>query len=108
MEAESGGLILGGLCREWRHHTTGEVKLSCSVITLPPHEKLKHIHSKAMPLILPQDSSLLDRWLDPSYSEVGQFESLLQPHIPQSLIAQQIDKPMTHQALSEPQVINQD
>lgn len=51
MEAESGGLISGGLCREWQNKITGEVKLSCSVITLPSHEKLKHIHSKAMPLI---------------------------------------------------------
>jgi len=108
MEAESGGLILGGLCREWRHHTTGEVKLSCSVITLPSHEKLKHIHSKAMPLILPQESSLIDLWLDPQKNEVEQFESLLQPHIPQNLIAQQIDKPMTHKAICESQVINQD
>ncbi len=53
MEAETGGLILGGLYREWMHQTTGEVKISCSVITLPPHDKLKlklkHIHSKAMP-----------------------------------------------------------
>jgi putative SOS response-associated peptidase YedK len=108
MEAESGGLILGGLCREWRHHMTDEIKLSCSVITLPPHEKLKHIHSKAMPLMLSQDSSLVDRWLDPQVSEVEQFESLLEPHIPQNLIAQQIGKPMTHKAICESQVINQD
>jgi putative SOS response-associated peptidase YedK len=108
MEAESGGLILGGLCREWQHQTTGEVKLGCSVITLPPHEKLKHIHSKAMPLILPQESSLVDRWLDPLVNEIEQFEALLQPRIPQNLIAQQIDKPMTHQAISESQFIYYD
>lgn len=108
MEAETGGLILGGLCREWQHQATGEVKLSCSVITLPPHNKLQHIHSKAMPLILPQDPSLVDRWLDPNFSQVEQFESLLQPHIPQNLIAQQIDKPINHQAISESQVINYD
>jgi putative SOS response-associated peptidase YedK len=108
MEAETGGLILGGLYREWMHQTTGEVKISCSVITLPPHDKLKHIHSKAMPLILPQEPSLVERWLDPEVNEVKQFETLLQPHIPQNLVAQQIDKPMTHQILFEPQVINQD
>ena len=108
MEAETGGLILGGLCREWQHNKTGEIKLSCSVITLPPHEKLKHIHSKAMPLILPQEGKLIDSWLDTNFNEVGQFESLLQPRIPQNIIAQQIDKPMTHKALSESQVINQD
>ena len=106
MEAESGGLTLGGLCREWQHQTTGKVKLSCSVITLPPHEKLKHIHSKAMPLILPQEPSLIASWLDPTFNEVEQFESLLQPHIPQNLIAQQIDKPSKFNAISQVELIN--
>jgi putative SOS response-associated peptidase YedK len=108
MEAESGGLILGGLCREWHHTTTGKIKLSCSVITLPPHEKLKHIHSKAMPLVLPQDSSLVDKWLNPQMNDVGQFERLLCPFLPQTLIARQIDKPMTHQVISESQTIKND
>jgi putative SOS response-associated peptidase YedK len=108
MEAESGGLIFGGLCREWQHQTTGEVKLSCSVITLPPHEKLKHIHSKAMPLILPQEPSLIDRWLDPLVNEIEQFEALLPPRIPQNLIAQQIDKPSKFNAISQVELINMD
>jgi len=108
MEAEEGGLLLGGLCREWQHKTTGEVKLSCSVITLPPHEKLKHIHSKAMPLILPQESSLIDKWLNPKFNEVNQFEPILQPRLPQTLIAHRIDKPITHQVISKPMTINHD
>jgi putative SOS response-associated peptidase YedK len=108
MEAESGGLILGGLCREWQHQTTGKMKLSCSVITLPPHEKLKHIHSKAMPLILPQESSLIDNWLNPQFNDIEQFEPLLKPYLPQTLLAQQIDRPMTHQVISKAQIIVQD
>ena len=108
MAAESGGLILGGLCREWKHQTTGEIKLSCSVITLPPHPKLMKIHSKAMPLILPPESLLVDRWLNTQFNEVEQFEHLLQPHIPQNLIAHQIDKPMTYNVISEPKIINFD
>jgi putative SOS response-associated peptidase YedK len=108
MEAASGGLMLGGLCREWQHQTTGEIKLSCSVITLPPHEKLKHIHSKAMPLLLPQGSSLIDQWLSPQVNEVEQFDSLLIPKIPQTLIANRIDKPMTHQIIAKSQTINRD
>lgn len=108
MEAEEGGLLLGGLCREWQHKTTGEVKLSCSVITLPPHEKLKHIHSKAMPLILPQESSLIDKWLNPKFNEVNQFEPILKPRLPQTLIAHRIDKPITHQVISKPMTINHD
>ncbi len=108
MIAETGGLLLGGLYRQWQHKTTGEMKLSCSVITLPPHEKLKHIHSKAMPLILPQSSSLVDKWLDPLFTETAQFDSLLQPHIPENIVAQEIDKPMSHQPVSDLQVICHD
>jgi putative SOS response-associated peptidase YedK len=108
MEAEAGGLILGGLCREWQHQKTGEVKLSCSVITLPAHEKLKHIHSKAMPLILSQESSLIDKWLNPQFNDVDQFSDLLQPYLPQTLIAHRIDKPMTHQVVSKSLIISHD
>ncbi len=105
MTAQNGGLILGGLCREWVHTKTGEQKLSCSVITLPPHPKLKHIHSKAMPLILPQEPALVDRWLSTDITDTRQFSSLLSPHIPQPLIAQKIDKPNSYQAIGEGELI---
>jgi len=106
MTAQEGGLALGGLCREWIHNKTGEHKLSCSVITLPPHQKLKHIHSKAMPLILPQESDLIDRWLSPKVIDIEQFKSLLIPNIPQPLIAQKIDKPSGFQAIAKEELIN--
>jgi putative SOS response-associated peptidase YedK len=96
------------LSREWQHQTTGEIRLSCSIITLPPHPKLLHIHSKAMPLILPQESLLVDKWLNTQFNEVEQFEHLLQPHLPQNLVAQQIDKPMNYETLLESEVIHQD
>ena len=108
MEAETGGLLLGGLCREWQHRQTGEIKLSCSVITLPPHPKLKHIHSKAMPLILPQESSIINTWLDPDFKDITQLKSLLTPNIPQNLIAQQIDKPATFNTINAPSLIPKD
>ena len=105
MTAQEGGLMLGGLCREWVHNITGERQLSCSVITLPPHEKLKHIHSKAMPLILPKEEALVDAWLSPQVTDTEQFQSLLTPHIPQALIAQQIDKPSSFNAMGEQELI---
>ncbi|MCW8866676.1 MAG: SOS response-associated peptidase [Colwellia sp.] len=105
IEAESGGLLLGGLCRDWVHNVTGEVKTSCSVITLPPHKKLMHIHSKAMPLILPQDENLIDSWLDNTFNQIEYFQPLLEPHIPQNLVAQKIDKPMTHNVIGNIELI---
>ncbi|WP_077343321.1 SOS response-associated peptidase family protein [Pseudocolwellia agarivorans] len=108
MQAENGGILLGGLARDWINKQTGEVTTSCSVITLPPHEKLKHIHSKAMPLMLPQNDSLINSWLDTSNTNVDNFNHLLTPHIPQNLTAHQIDKPKTHNQISEPELIKAD
>jgi hypothetical protein len=66
------------------------------------------IYSKTMPLILPQESLLVDRWLDTQFNEAEQFEHLLQPHIPQNFITYQIDKPMTHKSIFDSQLINLD
>lgn len=61
----------------------------------------KHIHSKAMPLMLSTDSALIDRWLSQEVTDITQFEPLLSPHILQPLIAQQIDKPSSYQAIGK-------
>ncbi len=108
MTGENGqALPLGGLYKEWFHPQTGEFKLSCSVITLPPHAKLMQIHSKAMPLILPQDKTWLDLWLDPE-TNVQQFTPLLASYLPQNLVAQKIDKPSAYNPIGEPIVIKSD
>ncbi|AWB68439.1 DUF159 family protein [Saccharobesus litoralis] len=109
MQAEHGqALAFGGLYKEWRHPQSGERQLSCSIITLPPHEKLKHIHSKAMPLILPQHDSLasINAWLDTCKPQ--QLNHLLQAHLPQNLIAQQIDKPSHYNPVGQTQFIAAD
>ena len=101
-------LAFGGLCKEWTHSVTGEVVLSCSVITLPPHDKLKHIHSKAMPLILPQDDDTMDMWLDSKLQNVDVFNDLLRAHLPQNLIAYQIDKPSLYNPIGTQKLILSD
>lgn len=106
--AKQGALLLGGLYREWINRHTGESVLSCSIITLAPHPKLSAIHSKAMPLILPQDSKLITAWLDEQNSNTEMFSDLLQPHLPQNLIAQQIDKPSTYKPVAPAFEIAQD
>lgn len=94
-------IALGGLCREWVHKATGQIALSCSVITLPPHERLKPYHNKSMPLILPQHDNTLDMWLDRSMTDTAIFDDLLNPNLPQALQATPIDKPSTYNAVSE-------
>jgi len=109
MIAKDGEAIaLGGLYRQWLDQETGEFCFSCSVITLPPHPKLKAIHSKAMPLILPKDHELLDNWLSSDVTNPEIFEFLLQAHLPQDLVAQQIDKPSLYHKIAEPFLISKD
>lgn len=98
MTAEK-GLLLGGLCKEWLHPHTGEIRLSCSVITLPPHPKLQYIHSKSMPLLLSHDKILIDAWLDNEGVSCEAFDYLLSPHLPQPLVVQQIAKPTQFEQL---------
>ncbi|WP_099033865.1 SOS response-associated peptidase family protein [Lacimicrobium alkaliphilum] len=109
LEAEAGqALALGGLCREWHHHSTGQHMLSCSVITLTSHPKLVNIHGKSMPLILPQQDDTLSLWLDESITNTEIFNDLLAPKIPANLIATPIDKPASHQPVAGPFVIEAD
>jgi len=93
---------LGGLYREWIHQSTGEVIYSCSVITLAPHPKWQGIHSKSTPLFLPQDEpNVIDKWLDPSFDQIEEFQSLLLPSFREPLIVTPIDRPSTRNPLGE-------
>lgn len=109
LEAVDGAIAFGGLYKEWLNTDTGETTFSCSVITLPPNPKLANIHSKSIPLMLPQEGDWLERWLDPKIKDTQQFEALLQPTLRQDLKVQQIVKPSAyHQVIGEPFIINKD
>lgn len=101
MTAKDGAIAFGGLYRDYLNKHTGEITTACSIITLPAHPKLANIHTKASPLMLPQDSTM-DAWLDPKNQDVEQFQHLLQPAIRQTLEATQIDKPSTYNAIGSP------
>jgi len=106
--AEEGALLMGGLYREWVNRKTGETTLSCSVITVPPHPKLTPYHAKSSPLIMPQDTVLLDAWLEQSVQDTAQFNFLLEPHIPSNLRVFQIDKPSLHNTLKDKGIVTAD
>ncbi|EWH08984.1 hypothetical protein DS2_14909 [Catenovulum agarivorans DS-2] len=100
--------LLTGLCRDWVDNTTGETITSFSVITKPPHPKLANIHSKSMPLLLPQTGHWLEMWLDPKFNDVEQFTPLLEPFLPQNLNVVQIDKPSAYNPVGERFLIAKD
>lgn len=107
-EAVDGALAFGGLYKEWLHRGTGEVRYSCSVITLPPHDKIKPYHSKASPLMLPQSDNTIDLWLDENNHQVEMFNDLLEPGLPQSLNVYPIDKPSTYRPVGKQEKLEKD
>jgi putative SOS response-associated peptidase YedK len=107
LTAINSAIAFGGLYKEYTDKETGEVTLGCSVITLPPHQKLENIHTKASPLMLPQNATL-DAWLDSNNQNVDSFSHLLTPTIWQDLQAVEIDKPSHYTPISEPVVIARD
>ena len=99
--AEDAAIAFGGLYREWQHPRTGESLTSCSIITNPPHPDLMPFHSKASPMILPQDELTLSAWLNPNNHQVDMFAELLIPALRHDFIAQQIDKPSLHNPIAQ-------
>ncbi|QOL24858.1 SOS response-associated peptidase family protein [Thalassotalea sp. LPB0316] len=97
-------MCLGGLYRQWQFEDN--LICSCSVITLPPHDKLTHIHSKASPLIVPKIR--YNQWLDPNEQNPKVFDDLLAPHLPHKLYAQHIDKPSSYHPVGQVEVIAAD
>ncbi|ESP95430.1 MULTISPECIES: SOS response-associated peptidase family protein [Pseudoalteromonas] len=107
-KAHNAALCFAGLYKKWHHPVTQEQIFSCSIITLSPHPKLAPYHDKASPFILPQQPRLLDQWLDDTYHNVAHFTPLLTPYLPQTLIAQQIDKPSRYNPIGPEVIIPQD
>ena len=106
IEPQHTAFALGGLFKEWRNRATAEIVYSCSVITLPPHSTWQGIHSKSTPLFLPHsDQTIIDKWLDPAFNQVGEFERLLFPYFRDTLLATPVDKPMSRNAMGETFII---
>lgn len=93
IELQGRAIAFGGLCRVWINKQSGESQLSASIITLPPHPQWQNVHPKSMPLILPEDASVIDAWLDPSQKQVEGFEPLLVPAIRHAQLVTPIGRP---------------
>ena len=104
-------LAMGGLYREWHGHDSHGnefVETSCSVVTLPPHEKLMDVHQKSTPLMLSLKDNSLQRWLDADTTEPQALEDLLIPKIRHQFKVQPINKPSLYQPAGESYVLEPD
>jgi putative SOS response-associated peptidase YedK len=95
-------IAFGGLYKEQINQNTGEIIFSASIITLPPIEKWSNIHPKSIPLMLDYNNNkLIDKWLDPDFSDVDEFNDLLKPEIHQTQSVTPIDRPSKWNPIGE-------
>jgi putative SOS response-associated peptidase YedK len=95
-------IAFGGLCKSYLNIETGELIFSASIITLPPVEAWRNIHTKSIPLMLDQDNQdLIDKWLNPAFDDVTYFEPYLEPKIRYPQILTPIEKPSTWKPCGE-------
>ena len=69
---------MAGLWERWEDKTTNDVVESCTVITTSANEFMQPLHDR-MPVLL--DASKFQMWLDPSFEDQSQLESLLVPYV---------------------------
>ena len=95
IELEDSAIAFGGLFKEHLNKETGEIVYSASIITLPPlSPQWDSIHPKSMPLMIDfEDEELVNKWLDPDFHDVEQFESILEPRVSKPMKVTRIGKP---------------
>lgn len=94
IELADEAIAFGGLYKTNVDPDSGEIVYSASIITLPPVPQWRHIHPKSIPLMLdPDNTDLIDRWLDPEFTDVSEFDTVLEPSIHKPQLITPIGKP---------------
>ncbi len=103
IELEDSAIAFGGLYKEHLNRDTGEIVYSASIITLPPlSPQWDNIHPKSMPLMLDfENKELIDKWLDPDFHAIEEFESLLEPKVIKPMKVTRIGKPSKWDPIEE-------
>ena len=89
-------IAFGGLAKYWPQTK----QYSCSIVTLPGHPALAHIHAKSIPLML--RGSAINQWLDRSQTHAA-VASLWQKPTLLNLSAQKIQSPKNPLATGAPE-----
>ncbi|MFQ5470139.1 MAG: SOS response-associated peptidase family protein [Gammaproteobacteria bacterium] len=109
LEPVDHSLAFGGLYRTWLDEKTGELAYSASIITLPPHPKLKGIHDKSSPLILDiNNHKLVNNWLSGEIQTISLFDPILIPKLKTKLKVTPIDRPSKKNPIGETFMIDAD
>jgi putative SOS response-associated peptidase YedK len=70
---------MGGIYTQWKNPSTGQVRQTFSIVTVPANDMMAYIHNtkQRMPLIIPPGKEL--EWLQPGLSQ-AQIVQLLRPY----------------------------
>ena len=103
IELENSAIAFGGVYKEHLNKETGEVVSSASIITLPPlSPQWDNIHPKSMPLMIDfEDDGLVNKWLDPEFQNVEEFDELLEPKVRKPMKITKIGKPSKWDEIEE-------
>ena len=102
IELADQAIAFGGLYTENVNRDTGEIVYSASIITLPPVNEWDNIHPKSIPLMLDYtNKEIIDKWLDPDFSDVDAFNELLNPEIRQTQRITPIGRPSQWNPIGE-------
>ncbi|UDL05828.1 SOS response-associated peptidase [Marinobacter sp. CA1] len=82
-------IAFAGLYEVWNFND--EAVTSFTIVTLSPHPRFSHIHSKSIPLMLTEDE--YDLWLDPDLTTTDPLQPLLISRIRQPLVIEPIRSP---------------
>ena len=90
IEAVDSAIAFGGLYKVWPEASQTNRHYSCSIITLPPVDKLSHIHDKSFPLmLLPEE---YNSWLDSSLNDPFFWKNTLDSRIRFDLKVTPVDR----------------
>jgi len=110
IEAVEGAIAFGGLYKRWPLDSgesgSNGYHYSCSIITLPPHPKLSHIHDKSIPLMLLEEE--ITPWLDDSFHNLNYWQKTLESRIRFDLAVTPVDKKSPDLSIGPTQIIEAD
>ncbi|MDI9244359.1 SOS response-associated peptidase [Marinobacter sp. CHS3-4] len=86
---QNGAIAFAGLYERWDFG--GDIVPSFTIVTLPPHPRFSHIHTKSIPLMLQPDE--FDLWLDPGITQLEPFQHLLKTRIASPLVVEPVRSP---------------
>jgi putative SOS response-associated peptidase YedK len=78
---------MAGLWERWTNPETGEVLVSCTILTTHANEMMSEIHER-MPVILPHTD--YQTWLDPTLEDKALLQSLMQPYPAEEMTTYQV------------------